>query len=363
MDGPESKMRKIILIDLDSFFVSASTLNRPDLKGLPVAIGSEGRGVLSTVNYEGRKYGLRSAMPTHQAYALCPNLVLLPSDISLYRKLNAQFTDIFMEYTDIIQKVSLDEAYLDVTDSKKCQGSATWIAQEIRQKIWVKTNLTASAGVSYCKYLAKIASEVNKPNGIKIITKEQSLDFLANLSLKMIPGVGKVTWDRLESLNLRTCGDVKNKGEAFILKQFGSFGEKLWERCNGIDNNPVEVNRTRKSVGVEETLERDLYKEVDCIEKLYVLLPKLKKRLGPHLNEKHIHNLKVKLKFSDFEQITMEQSSNVIDLKILEDLMKKGLERRGKRGVRLIGVATGLRQNEENNQMGFEFISAEGDDS
>ncbi len=260
-------MRKIIHVDMDCFFAAVEMRDDPSLTDIPIAIGGSRvqRGVISTANYPARKYGVRSAMPTAMALKLCPHLKLLPGRFDAYKEASRQIRDIFSRYTSLIEPLSLDEAYLDVTDSEHCQGSATLMAQAIRADILRETGLTASAGIAPIKFLAKIASDLNKPNGQYVITPQVMPDFLLTLPLSKIPGVGKVATKKLEEMGLRTCADVQRADLALLLKRFGKFGRILWERSNGIDERDVVVERERKSLGVERTLMEDIHSWEQCL--------------------------------------------------------------------------------------------------
>lgn len=231
-------MRKIIHVDMDCFFAAVEMRDNPALRDIPIAIGGSRvqRGVISTANYPARKFGVRSAMPTATALKLCPHLTLLPGRFDAYKEASNHIREIFSRYTSLIEPLSLDEAYLDVSDSVHCQGSATLMAQEIRETIHRELNLTASAGIAPVKFLAKIASDLNKPNGQFVIAPHQVAEFVKTLPLAKIPGVGKVSAAKLESMGLRTCADVQNSDLAMLLKRFGKFGRILWERSQELMN-------------------------------------------------------------------------------------------------------------------------------
>jgi len=301
-------MRKIIHVDMDCFFAAVEMRDNPALRDIPIAIGGsrERRGVISTANYPARKFGVRSAMPTGMALKLCPHLTLLPGRFDAYKEASNHIREIFSRYTSRIEPLSLDEAYLDVTDSVHCHGSATLIAQEIRQTIFSELQLTASAGVAPVKFLAKIASDMNKPNGQFVITPAEVPAFLQTLPLAKIPGVGKVSAAKLEAMGLRTCGDVQKCDLVILLKRFGKFGRILWERSQGIDERDVNSERLRKSVGVERTMAEDIHHWSECeaiIERLY---PELERRLAKVKPDLLIARQGVKLKFDDFQQTTQE---------------------------------------------------------
>lgn len=334
-------MRKIIHVDMDCFFAAVEMRDNPALRDIPIAIGGSRvkRGVISTANYPARKFGVRSAMPNAMALKLCPHLTLLPGRFDAYKEASNQIRDIFSRYTTLIEPLSLDEAYLDVTDSPQCHGSATLMAEEIRATIFRETQLTASAGIAPIKFLAKIASDLNKPDGQYVITPADVPAFIRTLPLSKIPGVGKVSAAKLETLGLRTCEDVQNSDLAMLLKRFGKFGRVLWERSQGIDERQISSERLRKSVGVERTLLDDIHEWDECeaiIENLYEELERRLLKVKPDLL---IARQGVKLKFADFQLTTQEHiwpRLNKADL--LATARKAWDERRSGRGVRLVGL-------------------------
>ncbi|CAI2480988.1 DNA polymerase IV [Serratia proteamaculans] len=335
-------MRKIIHVDMDCFFAAVEMRDDPSLRDIPLAIGgsADRRGVISTANYPARRYGVHSAMSTAMALKLCPHLKLLPGRMAAYKEASQHIREIFARYTPLIEPLSLDEAYLDVTDCSQCNGSATLIAEQIRQTISDELNLTASAGIAPIKFLAKIASELNKPNGQYVITPAQVPAFLQQLPLSKIPGVGKVTAKRLEEVGLITCADVQQYDLVLLLKRFGKFGRVLWERCQGIDLREVSPERLRKSVGVERTLAEDIHDWEDCetliVDKLY---PELELRLRKVKPDLHIARQGVKLKFQDFQQTTQEHVWPVLNKDDLINVARQvWRERREGRGVRLVGL-------------------------
>ncbi len=351
-------MRKIIHIDMDCFYAAVEMRDDPTLQNVPIAVGgsSSQRGVISTANYHARKFGVHSAMPTAQALKLCPHLKLLPGRMSVYKEVSQQIRAIFERYTSIIEPLSLDEAYLDVTDSHHCHGSATLIAQQIRRDIFNELNLTASAGIAPIKFLAKIASDFNKPNGQFVITPDQIPEFIRQLPLSKIPGVGKVTAKRLEELGLNTCEDVQRYDLAELLRRFGKFGRALWERSQGIDEREVCTDRQRKSVGVERTFAEDIHDWESCLvilEKLYDELELRLKRVQPDL---HIARQGVKLKFHDFQQTTQEHVWSQLDKNDLFNVARQvWQERRNGRGVRLIGLHVTLIDPQVERQLAFSW--------
>ncbi|WP_440865522.1 DNA polymerase IV [Symbiopectobacterium purcellii] len=334
-------MRKIIHVDMDCFYAAIEMRDNPRLRDIPLAIGgsADRRGVISTANYPARRYGVHSAMATATALRLCPQLKLLPGRMEVYKATSRLIRDIFSRYTTLIEPFSLDEAYLDVTDCPLCNGSATLIAQDIRQTIANALQLTASAGVAPIKFLAKVASEQNKPNGQFVITPNNMDAFLLALPLEKIPGVGKVTAKRLEEKGLHSCADVRQYDLAELLRQFGKFGRVLWERCHGIDERAVSPDRLRKSVGVEKTLAADIHHWHECeglVEQLYQELELRLRRVKPDL---HIARQGVKLKFDDFCQTTQEHVWPELNKQDLLRLARQTWEeRRQTRGVRLVGL-------------------------
>ena len=253
-------MRKIIHIDMDAFYASVELRSRPELRHLPVVIASHHpRAVVAAASYPARVYGLRSAMSMGQARKLCPQVIVIEPDFAKYRQVSAQIHQIFQQYTSLIEPLSLDEAFLDVTENLKQIPSATEVAMRIREDIFQATGLTASAGVAPNKFLAKIASDWHKPNGICVIKPSQVQRFIQDLSLKKIPGVGKVTQEKLKSLNLETLGDLQQIDEALLIQHFGKYGRRLFLYAQGIDERPVEVERERQQISKETTFDDDLH--------------------------------------------------------------------------------------------------------
>ncbi|WP_016954827.1 DNA polymerase IV [Catenovulum agarivorans] len=345
--------KKFLHIDMDAFYVSVEIRDNPKLINQPVAVGgaSNRRGVLSTCNYIARQFGVHSAMPTALALKKCPDLIVLPGRMQVYKEVSQQIRQIFAQYTDKIEPLSLDEAYLDVSNSSLHNGSATLLAQTIRQQILQTTGLTASAGIAPIKFLAKIASDLNKPNGQYTIKPEQVQDFIDKLELKKIPGVGKVTWQKLQNFGLNTGLDVRNSSLEYLHKHFGKYGQVLWRRCHGIDEREVETERVRKSVGVERTFSQDFYSYEQLNQILTdKLLPELNRRLEPYLANRQLEKIGIKLKFSDFQLTTKEQQCQTLDHTVLRYLLQEGLNRFGgkaqKKGVRLLGIQVGLSEQQ-----------------
>ncbi|MGI5308831.1 DNA polymerase IV [Rheinheimera sp. WS51] len=342
-------MRKIIHIDMDCFFAAVEMRDNPALRHIPIAIGgsAQSRGVISTCNYPARVFGVRSAMPSHQALKLCPHLTLLKGNMDKYRQASQQIRQIFQRYTDKIEPLSLDEAYLDVTECQLFSGSATLIAEDIRRTIKQETGLTASAGVAPNKFLAKIASDENKPDGIFVIPPSQVDVFVATLPLKKLPGVGAKTAERLAKLNLHNCADIQTVPLATLIKHFGSMADTLLKRSQGIDEREVFHNIQRKSLGIETTLEQDLTDFSACSDALAQLIPKLSLRLDKYQASSAgkytpINKIGIKLKFSDFRQTTVEKQGLALNLDNLLPLLEEAWQRRQQHSVRLVGIQVGF---------------------
>jgi DNA polymerase-4 len=312
----------------------------PSLRDLPIAIGgkSDRRGVVATCNYKAREYGVRSAMPTGQALKLCPDLVVVPGTMSKYREAAQQIRQIFYRYTDKVEPLSLDEAYLDVTDCRECHGSATLIAEEIRQVIAREVGVTASAGIAPNKFLAKVASDLNKPDGQYVITPPEIDAFVEKLKVKRIFGVGKVTNEKLRRLGIETCGDLQQRPLLELVDKFGVFGKRLHDLSFGRDNREVNANSRRKSLSVERTYSDDLADQVACLQKLPDLLLELRSRLRRVDSDYLVTKQLIKMKFSDFTSTTVErQVVKGLPIESFEDLCLQAWERGG-RSVRLLGL-------------------------
>ncbi|MDX3772797.1 DNA polymerase IV [Chromatiaceae bacterium AAb-1] len=350
--------RKIIHIDMDCFFAAVEMRDNPALRHIPVAIGGSRaeRGVISTCNYPARAFGIRSAMPTAQALKLCPQLTLLSGNMEKYKTASQQIRQIFHRYTEQVEPMSMDEAYLDVTDSILFNGSATRIAEDIRRVIRRETGLTASAGVAPNKFLAKIASEQNKPDGLFVIPPAQVQTFVDALPLQKIPGIGRKTAERLALHGLHTCRDIKHMALPELVKHFGSLADMLLKRSQGIDERQVQLSYQRKSVGVEHTLPQDLQHYPECIDQLELLLPKLQKRLNLSQQQHQIQKIGIKLKFSDFRQTTVEKQHTTLQLDNLLPLLSEAWQRRQQQGVRLVGIQVGFKQSNPE-QLAFNFAS------
>jgi len=328
---------------MDSFYASIEIRDNPSLKGRPVAIGSLGRGVLCTCNYEARKYGIHSAMPTYKALRKCDSLILLPVDMGKYKDVSQKIRDIFKNYSNKIEPLSLDEAYIDVTNSDLYQGSATLMAQAIRKEIYEKENLTASAGIAPNKFLAKIASDWNKPNGQFVITPSKVMEFINSLDVKKIFGVGKVTLKKLRAMGIDTCSDLQKFTVEELDKKFGSYGTSLYYMSRGIDNREIITDRKRKSFSFERTFEKDLITIEQCHTEALKLYDKLNKRLT---EKSLISGSFVKLKFSDFTLTTAEERGCKLMRDNFYHLLLKAKARFPKKPIRLIGLGVKLKEPE-----------------
>jgi DNA polymerase-4 len=333
------KLRKIIHVDMDCFYAAIEIRDNPALADKPVAVGGspEQRSVLCTCNYIARKYGIRSAMPSSFAKRLCPELIILPVDMNKYREASHIIQQIFLEYTALVEPLSLDEAYLDVTQSTHCQGSATWIATEIRQKIWDAVQLTASAGIAPNKFLAKIASGWNKPNGQFVIPPEKIASFIKVLPVKELFGVGKITAEKLHQAGLKTCGDIQQLSQDQLLRQFGKLGNQLYEQSRGIDHRAVEPNRERKSLSVERTFIEDIKMSEDINEIIADLFTDLTERIQKRAADRKIKNVYIKVKSHDFKVSTLERSSTELSLEIVNHLFKQFFKKENY-FIRLLGI-------------------------
>ena len=335
-----SATRKIIHCDCDCFYAAVEMRDDPRLLHLPIAIGgkSDRRGVVATCNYKAREYGVRSAMPTAQALKLCRDLVVIPATMAKHREASLRIREIFYRYTDKVEPLSLDEAYLDVSDCTQCGGSATLIAAEIRDAIAKEVGVTASAGVAPNKFLAKVASDLNKPNGQYVITPQQVDTFVQSLAVRRINGVGKVTNEKLERLGIKTCGDLQKFDLLALVNKFGTFGSRLYDLCRGVDERPVNADSRRKSLSVEHTYGDDLPDYDACTKKLPELLMELRSRLRRVDSDYAVTKQFIKIKFDDFTSTTLERA--VVKGLPLESFEQIGAEawQRNPRPVRLLGI-------------------------
>ena len=344
-------LRKIIHIDMDCFYAAIEERENPALRGKPVGVGgSERRGVLTTANYEARKYGCRSAMPVFKALALCPHLTLVPVQFELYRAVSSRIRAIFGRFTELIEPLSLDEAYLDVSH---LQTSGAAIAREIRAQIFEETGLTASAGISSNKLIAKIASDWHKPNGQKQITEEEIPAFMAGLPVGRIWGVGKKMREKLTALGIETCADLQKLDQIKLSQRFGKWGIELWYLSRGIDDRPVTPDRTRKSVSSENTFSENIHVFAELMAPMRTMLDGLAEDLAHSHADRVVRSLVVKMKFADFHRTTAERAGHLVDPAIFEELLKEAWKRGNNRAVRLLGVGVRFEDPQESQQMEF----------
>ena len=343
--------RKIIHIDMDAFFAAVEQRDNPELRSKPVAVGFDGpRGVVSTASYEARKWGVHSAQSIVQAKQRCPDLIIVPCRHDYYAEISHQIHQIFQEYTDLIEPISIDEAFLDVTHNKKNISLAVDIAREIKTRIKETTGLTASAGISYCKFLAKVASDYRKPDGICTIHPDKALDFIAKLPVEDFWGVGKKTLQKMHFMGIYNGDDLRKVSEEHLVEVFGKAGHIFYNFARGIDERPVVTYRERKSVGCEQTFLEDIYTKSAVVIELYHAVLELAGRIEKSGFEGR--TLTLKIKFADFTQITRSISQEKI-LKKKEDILplaKRLLQQvdySSIHPIRLIGLSVSNATSEE----------------
>jgi DNA polymerase-4 len=333
--------RKIIHIDMDAFYASVEQMDNPDLRGKPVAVGgSENRGVVAAASYEARKFGVRSAISGVLAKKNCPDLIFVTPRFDRYKEISNKIHKIFHDYTDLVEPLSLDEAYLDVTHNKKGNPSATLLAQEIRMRILNEVGLTASAGISVNKFVAKIASDYNKPNGQKTVNPEEVLSFLEVLPIRKFYGVGKVTTEKMYQLGIFTGLELKSKSLEFLEKHFGKSGAFYYHVVRGIHNSEVKPDRITKSVAAEHTFDTNLSSEIFMLEQLEKIAANLERRLKKHNIAGKTVTLKIK--YSDFTQQTRSKTVPyfIADKGLIFENVKELLyQERMKDSVRLLGIS------------------------
>jgi len=353
--------RKIIHIDMDAFYASVEQRDQPELRGKPVAVGGAGmRGVVASASYEAREFGVRSAMPSVTAQRLCPGLVFVRSRFDVYREVSQQIRAIFLDYTDLVEPLSLDEAFLDVSENKKAMKSATMIAEEIRQRIQEETQLTASAGVSFNKFLAKVASDINKPDGIKVITPAEAMDFLEALPIKKFHGIGKVTAEKMKRMGIFTGKELKKMSEIELVQRFGKAGRHYYRIVRAEDTRAVNPNRIRKSIGAERTYRDDVVLTEEMKEKLSYLSGVVFRYMEK--SDNYGRTVTLKAKSPDFKVITRSKSfsGEIRDLKQLEavahELMMQNRDEIP--SVRLLGISVSNLSKDvkgEGIQLSFDF--------
>ncbi len=347
-------MRKIIHCDCDSFYASVEMRDNPKLQHLPVAVGGRPnqRGVVATCNYAARAFGIHSAMPMSQAVRLCSELVVVPTNMAKYKRESARVQSIFHDYTDLVEPLSLDEAYLDVSQCTVANGSATRIAEDIRQRVREEVGITISAGIAPNKFLAKIASDWNKPDGQFTITPTAVPGFIETLPVEKLFGVGSVTAAKMHKLGLRTCGDLQNVPINNLTRHFGKFGVRLYELCRGIDERQVKTQRVRKSLSAERTFAQDLPSLVACTEALAQLVEELNERIDRAQCRQLITQRLIKLRFTNFRTTTAANTGHAVTTEDFERLLQEAWQRQ-KLPVRLIGVGVKLLPPANAEQLGL----------
>lgn len=351
--------RKIIHIDMDAFFASVEQRDHPELKGKPVAVGgSRDRGVVAAASYEARKFGVRSAMSSRLAYQKCPSIVFVKHRFDVYKEVSRQIREIFHEYTDLVEPLSLDEAFIDVTQNKVNEASAIRIASEIKQKIKEKTQLTASAGVSINKFLAKVASDLKKPDGLAVILPHQAIPFLEELPIGKFFGVGKATAEKMKVFGIKTGMDLKRYSRLELAQRFGKFGSYLYDVVRGIDNRKVKPDRIRKSISSETTYNEDLVSLADVKSSVRLLIGKLCKSCEKYNIKGKTINLKYR--FSDFSTYTRSRTLGGFtnSHSIITDLTFEMLDELGSdmKPIRLLGIGlSSLNTERKDNQLEFDF--------
>ena len=350
--------RKIIHIDADCFYAAIEMRDDPSLQGHAVAVGgsADRRGVIATCNYEARSWGVHSAMPTARALKLCPDLKIIKLRMDAYKAASKQIHNILHDYTDCVEPLSLDEAFLDVSDCTLCSGSGTLIAKEIRSRVWQELRLVVSAGVAPNKFLAKIASDWRKPNGLFVITPDQVDDFVLALPVKKLHGVGKVTAAKLARMGINDCAQLREHSVLSLNKAFGIFGERLWSLARGIDERPVQPNSRRQTVSIEHTFDNDLPDLTACQAQLPHLLDELTRRQQRLDKSYRPEKPFVKVKFHDFTQTTVEQAGAPLNLDSYRLLLSAAFMR-GNKPVRLLGVGVRLHDQQQQDAVQLDLFT------
>ena len=344
--------RKIIHFDADCFYAAVEMRDNPTLRGIPLAVGgpADRRGVIATCNYEARAFGVRSAMPTRRALQLCPQLVIVLPDFARYKSVSQTIFNIYREYSDLIEPLSLDEAYVDVSACSAHRGSATLMAQEIRARVKNETGLVVSAGVAPNKFLAKIASDWDKPDGLYVIRPQDVEAFVAQLPVEKLFGVGPRTAEKLHRLRLFTCADVRARELPFLREQFGKLGTALYQSARGIDNREVKSNRVRQSISVETTYAQDLHGFADCVDKLPALHTDLIGRIERNHVLPLVHKTFVKLRMANFKVHTLEVNERDVSMTHFRQLLENACQKHTG-DIRLIGLGVRLRAPDEVGQL------------
>lgn len=341
--------RKIIHVDMDAFYASVEQHDVPELKGKPIAVGgSSQRGVVAAASYEARKYGVRSAMPSVTAKKLCPDLIFVKARFERYREISQQIREIFFDYTDLVEPLSLDEAYLDVTENKLNYPSATIIAYDIRRRIYETTGLTASAGISVNKFIAKVASDYNKPNGQKTIVPDEVLEFLEALEIRKFHGIGKVTAEKMYKLGIFTGADLKTKTVEFLAEHFGKSGLHYYNIVRGIHKSAVKPDRIRKSLGAERTFSDNISSEIFMMQRLDQIAEEIERRLTK--SDVAGKTITLKIKYSDFKMQTRSKTvTHYVSKKqdILDIATELVNQEPFRESVRLLGISLSNLNTEE----------------
>ena len=335
------RLRKIIHIDMDAFYASVEQLDNPELRDKPIAVGgSSQRGVVSAASYEARKFGVRSAMSSVIAKRNCPDLIFVKPRFERYKEISQQIREVFFEYTELVEPLSLDEAYLDVTENKKGLPSATLIARQIRDRIKEKTGLNASAGISINKFIAKVASDVNKPNGQKTVPPEEVLQFLEDLDIRKFYGVGKVTAEKMYRLGIFSGKNLKEKTEEYLTEHFGKSGSHFYNVVRGIHHSEVKPHRIRKSLGAERTFSENISSEIYMLERLENIAEEIERRLKK--SKVAGKTITLKIKYSDFTMQTRSKTINyyIASKELILEIAKELLyQEKMKNSVRLLGIS------------------------
>ena len=345
--------RKIVHLDMDCFYAAIEVRDHPELAGKPVAVGGarDRRGVLTTCNYEARKFGVRSAMPTFQALQKCPQLIVMPTRFEVYRRDSAKIREILLKFSSLIEPLSLDEAFLDLSDHP---GETVATAEVIRRLIWQKTHLTASAGIAPNKMLAKIASDWNKPNGQFEIRPDDVPEFMLDLPVRRLWGIGPKSAERLAELGVNTCGELQRYSRIELADLFGKFGLELFSLCRGIDNRPVEPDRIRKSLSSERTFPRDLTSLAQCEAEIPELFEDVMTDLKKSEAIDQVKSAFVKIRFSDFSRTTVERAGLALELENFLILLREGLNRKSL-NVRLLGLGVRFHESDPGREIQLEL--------